>query len=198
MATKALITPEQYLSMHFEREPELVHGELVERPLPTFPHGNLQLQLGSRLRALQPSYTVFTGVEVCVQIAPDVFRVPDISMWTGPEPPPKLPIAPPILVVEVSSPDERIHDVLQKFEEYRAWGVQHVARESLGIGDAYAKENRAFRRSRPDVGRRRCREPSRRFCAELEPSHARFRGRSLLAKNSKQQGLWLDICGDRR
>jgi Uma2 family endonuclease len=126
MATKALITSEQYLTTHFEREPELVHGELVERPLPTFPHGNLQLRLGSRLLALQPSYAVFTGVEVRVQIAPDVFRVPDIAMWAGPEPPPKLPITPPILVVEVSSPDDRFHDILQKFEEYRVWGVQHI------------------------------------------------------------------------
>ena len=126
MATKALVTPEQYLAMHFEREPELVHGELVERPLPTFPHGNLQLELGSRLRALRGSYSVHTGVEVRVRIAPDVFRVPDISMWTGPEPPPKLPGAPPILVVEVSSPDDRIYDILQKFEEYSAWGVHHI------------------------------------------------------------------------
>ena len=42
MATKAfIITPEQYLATQFEREPELVRGELAERPLPTFQHGNL-------------------------------------------------------------------------------------------------------------------------------------------------------------
>jgi Uma2 family endonuclease len=126
MATKAFITPEQYLTTHFEREPELVHGELAERPLPTFPHGNLQLRLGARLLALQPSYVVFTGVEVRVRIAPDLIRIPDISMWTGPEPPPVLPDSPPLLVVEISSPDDRLYDLLQKFEEYRAWGVQHI------------------------------------------------------------------------
>ena len=81
MATKALITPEQYLATQFEREPELVRGEIAERPLPTFQHGNLQLRLGSRLMALQQSYPVFTGVEVRVRIAPDLYRIPDISMW---------------------------------------------------------------------------------------------------------------------
>jgi Uma2 family endonuclease len=122
--TKVLVTPEQYLAMHFEREPELVHGELVERSLPTFPHGNLQLEMGSRLRALQSSHQVFAGVEVRVRLAADLIRIPDIALWTGlPE---KMPTAPPLLVVEVSSPDDRLHDLLQRFEDFRAWGVRHM------------------------------------------------------------------------
>jgi len=125
MATKSLVTAELYLATHFEREPELVHGELVERPLPNFPHGNLQLRLGSRLMALQQSYPVFTGVEVRIRMATDLYRIPDISMWEGAAPDP-LPTTPPPLVVEVSSPDDRLDAMLQKLEEYRAWGVQHI------------------------------------------------------------------------
>src|ERR1700690_3670151 len=117
MATKALITAEQYLAMHFEREPELVHGELVERSLPTFPHGNPQLRLGARLLALQSSYAVFTGVEVRVRIAPDLIRIPDVAMWHGAQPD-RLPENPPLVVVEISSPDDRWYDLLQKLEEY--------------------------------------------------------------------------------
>ena len=126
MATSALITAEQYIAMHFEREPELVHGELVERPLPTFPHGELQLEIGSRLRALRRSYPVHTGAEVRVRIAADLYRIPDIAMWTGPEPPPALPDSPPLLVVEISSPDDRFNDLMQKCAEYQTWGVQHI------------------------------------------------------------------------
>src|SRR5882724_6908421 len=103
MATKALITAAQYLATRYDREPELVHGELVERPLPTFPHGNLQLQVGARLRALSPSHRVFTGVEVRVQIAPDLYRIPDIAIWEGAQPEP-VPSNPPLVIVEVSSP----------------------------------------------------------------------------------------------
>ena len=125
MATKALITPEQYLATHFEREPELVHGEIVERSLPNFPHGDLQLELGSRLRALRHSFPVFTGVEVRVRIAADLYRIPDISLWEGAEPE-KLPSSPPLLVVEVVSPDDRVNDLLQKLAEYRSWGVRHI------------------------------------------------------------------------
>ena len=45
MATKALITPEQYFATPFEREPELVRGEVVERPLPNLIRGRTQQRL---------------------------------------------------------------------------------------------------------------------------------------------------------
>jgi Uma2 family endonuclease len=126
MATKALIfTPEQYLATQFEREPELVRGEIAERPLPTFQRGNIQLRMGSRLMALQQSYPVFTGVEVRVRMALDLFRIPDISMWEGAAPE-GVPTSPPLLVVEISSPDDRLDAMLQKLEEYRVWGVRHI------------------------------------------------------------------------
>ena len=126
MATKAfIVTPEQYLATQFEREPELVHGEIAERPLPTFRHGNIQLRMGSRLMALQQSYPVFTGVEVRVRIAPDLYRIPDISMWEGAAPD-AVPASPPLLVVEISSPDDRLDAMLQKLEEYRVWGVPYI------------------------------------------------------------------------
>ncbi len=125
MATKSLITAELYLATHFEREPELVHGELVERPLPNFPHGDIQLELGSRLRALRHVYPVFTGVEVRIRMAADLIRIPDISMWEG-SAPDSLPTTPPLLAVEIVSPDDRWNDLLRKLEEYRAGGVRHI------------------------------------------------------------------------
>jgi Uma2 family endonuclease len=68
---------------------------------------------------------VFTGVEVRLRLAVDLYRIPDISMWEGAEPE-KLPSSPPLLVVEVVSPDDRVNDLLQKLEEYRVWGVRHI------------------------------------------------------------------------
>lgn len=121
MATRELITPQQYLATRYEREPEYVHGELVERPLPTFPHGNLQLSLGARLFALSGSHGLFSGVEVRVRVAPDVYRIPDIALWE--HPPGEVPSDPPLLVVEILSPDDRMHDLIEKLEQYRAWGV---------------------------------------------------------------------------
>jgi Uma2 family endonuclease len=117
-----LIAVEQYLATFYERVPEFVHGELVERGLPTFSHGAIQLGLGSRLHA--SSHPLHSALGVRMRLAEDLYRIPDIAMWT--EQPEQLPSSPPLLVVEVTSPDDRLYDLLQKLDEYRAWGVEHI------------------------------------------------------------------------
>lgn len=121
MATKALITSEQYLATHFEREPELVHGDLTERSLPTRSHGRTQQRLAVLLDSAG-----YCCTEVRMRLTEDLYRIPDVAVFVGAGPTEEVPTTAPLLVVEVSSPDDRFHDLLQKFEEYRVWGVQHI------------------------------------------------------------------------
>jgi Uma2 family endonuclease len=125
MSTKALITTAQYLATPYEREPEFVRGELLERSLPTFSHGNTQLRLGSRLLTLADTHRLYCGVEIRLRLAEDLYRIPDITLGHGLTPG-EVPSSPPLLVVEISSPDDRLYDLLQKFEEYRIWGVENI------------------------------------------------------------------------
>ncbi|HTS77251.1 MAG TPA: Uma2 family endonuclease [Bryobacteraceae bacterium] len=120
MATKELITPQQYLSTHFEREPEYVHGELVEKSLPTKSHSRIQQRLSVLLDRVGCCYP-----ELRVQIADDAFRIPGIALFET-EPAGEVPNSPPLLIIEIASPDDKMHDLLEKFEEYRAWGVPHI------------------------------------------------------------------------
>ena len=122
MAAGALLSAEQYLATYFgERAPEFVHGELIERPMPTWIHGRLQHLLSVRLHGAG-----FVGTEVRMRLAGDLFRIPDLAMFIGSPPAGQVPASPPFLVVEITSPDERHQNLLQKLEEYRAWGVQHI------------------------------------------------------------------------
>jgi Uma2 family endonuclease len=54
-----------------------------------------------------------------------LFRIPDFALFER-DPEEELPRSPPLLAVEIASPDDRVLDVEQKLEEYRAWGVAHV------------------------------------------------------------------------
>jgi len=122
MAAGALISAEQYLATHFgEREPEFVHGELIERPMPTWLHGRLQYLLAVRLSGIG-----FGGSEVRMRLADDIYRIPDLAWFKGSPPEEQVPTSPPFLVIEITSPDERHQNLLQKLEEYRGWGVQHI------------------------------------------------------------------------
>jgi Uma2 family endonuclease len=84
MATKAEITAEQYLHMTFEYDAEYVHGEIVERSLPTYLHGRIVAWLSSRFEIIRSPYRLFPSNGVRLRLAPDVYRIPDISVFVSP------------------------------------------------------------------------------------------------------------------
>jgi Uma2 family endonuclease len=119
MATKALVTPAQYLATHSEWEREYVRGEIVERPLPTKRHSMTQ----QRLSVLLDRIGCYP--ELRMRLAVDIYRVPDISVFET-QPEEDVPTSPPLLMVEVASPDDKFGDLLEKCDEYRKWGVPNI------------------------------------------------------------------------
>jgi Uma2 family endonuclease len=60
-----------------------------------------------------------------MRVRPGVYLIPDVAVFY-PDKPPLLPVTPPLVAIEVFSPDDRFPAVREKLEEYRAWGVKHV------------------------------------------------------------------------
>ncbi len=60
-----------------------------------------------------------------MRLAGDLFRIPDLAVFKEP-PLEQTPASPPLAIIEITSPDDRHQDLLQKLEEYHTWGVQHV------------------------------------------------------------------------
>jgi len=126
MATKAEITAEQYLHMTFEHDAEFVRGEIVERSLPNYIHGKIAFLIAQALVPVTRSHPLYPCFEVRMQVAPDVYRIPDVSVFAGEEPKQSVPSAPPLLVTEIISKDDRYYDLMEKLEEYRVWGVPNI------------------------------------------------------------------------
>jgi Uma2 family endonuclease len=120
MATTSFLTVDQYLKMHFEdREPEFVRGELIERSMPTSMHAWLTHLLSMRLHG---AGFCLIGVRCC--LAEDVIRIPDLALFD--RFPPRVPVSPPMLVIEITSPDDRLEEMLLKLDQYLEWGVEHI------------------------------------------------------------------------
>ena len=49
-----------------------------------------------------------------------------LAIFAGEEPREAVPSEPPLIVIEILSPDDRMSETLNKLSEYRAWGVRHV------------------------------------------------------------------------
>jgi Uma2 family endonuclease len=53
------------------------------------------------------------------------YVIPDVAVF-HPIEPSAVPETPPLVAIDVLSPDDRVSEVREKLEEYRAWGVPHV------------------------------------------------------------------------
>ncbi len=127
MGAKMAISVEQYLHTSFpDLDKEYRDGEIVERSLPDYPHSRTQLLLCVFFEALRKTLSVYACPELRLKLRKGLYLTPDVSVFWPSPPPAAVPDTPPLVAIEILSPDDRLTAVREKFEEYRAWGVKHV------------------------------------------------------------------------
>ena len=126
MGTKTLISPEEYLAMHFpDGEPEYVRGELKEKPLPDSFHSEIQALLVLLLGHLRRTNNLRIRTEVRCEVNAGVYRLPDVALFPA-APFEKIPSTPALMVAEIVSSDEKRVDLIAKLRDYAAWGVPNI------------------------------------------------------------------------
>lgn len=126
MSTKTTVALEDYLQTSYEGpDPEFIAGEVVERTMPTWLHGRTVYLLGLMF-ARQGVTGLFVAVETRLRLRPDLVRIPDLCVYQAPAPREPFPSHPPLVAVEVLSPDDLFSGIRTKFDEYAAWGVKHI------------------------------------------------------------------------
>ena len=125
---RSQIGVEEYLELAFDDrpEPDYVHGEVVERALPTLIHAQIQALLVLLFGRLLPSTHLTLLTEPRLQIETDLFRVPDFAVYQGPRPEGRYGTSPVYVAIEIVSPDDRHSELTERLEDYRRWGVPHV------------------------------------------------------------------------
>lgn len=130
MATQPVFDPpvsvEQYLSTVFEHDCEYVDGVIEERDLGEFEHAFLQSFLGSIFVAHRAEWGIVTVTEQRVQTQRDHFRVPDLAILRAGTPRERILTHPPLLVIEIQSPEDTLRRTAAKTAEYLAFGIENV------------------------------------------------------------------------
>ena len=138
MATQPIydkpVSVEEYLSTVYEHDCEYVDGAIEERDLGEFEHSFLQLFLGSIFVMHRAEWGVVAVSEQRIQLAPKKFRVPDLAILRAGTPRERVLTRPPLLVIEILSPEDTMRRTAAKAEEYRAFGIEHV-----WVIDTYAR-----------------------------------------------------------
>ena len=126
MGTTTLVSVEEYLRTSFpDADREYVDGRIVERNVGEVDHSDVQ---SSILHYLRTHYKkgIWAGVEVRVQVKKTRFRIPDVTVMPGSKPAERVIRKPPIVAVEVLSPDDRAGYLEEKINDYLEFGVPYI------------------------------------------------------------------------
>src|SRR5689334_20137321 len=126
MGTATLVSVEEYLRTSFpDADREYIDGRIVERNVGEVDHSDVQ---SSILHYLRTHYKkrVWAGVEARVQVKKTRIRIPDVTVMLDAKPVERIIRQPPLVAVEVLSPDDRAGDLEEKINDYLAFGILYV------------------------------------------------------------------------
>ena len=126
MSAQTLVSVEEYLHTVFDgSDREYLDGEIVERNVGNKSHGRAQGRFIYLLSQLEKTTGIFVIPELRHKVTQTRYRIPDVAVFAK-EPLSEVPDHPPLVAIEVLSPDDRIGYVVPKLDEYQRWGVQHI------------------------------------------------------------------------
>jgi Uma2 family endonuclease len=128
LPTPPLVTVEEYLSTSYpDGDREYLDGLVVERNLGTPHHSALQMILIAHLASLMKQFQIAVRPECRTRIAERRYRVPDVLVMQRPfRQNDRVLLDPPLLIIEIVSPDDRLRDTIQRFRDYEKLGVRHI------------------------------------------------------------------------
>ena len=133
-----LVSVEEYLTTGYDPDCEYDDGLIVERNLGEFEHSFLQILLGTLFTINMDNWGVFGLTEQRVQIKPRRFLVPDVCVLRLGLPREKILTRPPLIAIEIMSPEDTIRRVSAKAVEYLDFGVEYVWVIDPGARVAYS------------------------------------------------------------
>lgn len=125
MASAIQISISEYMETTYRPDREYVDGELRERNVGKWEHARVQNLLAHWFTENQKNFQVFSATEARVLVRPGRVRIPDLVL-TRPVPQPDVITDPPVLVVEILSPDDTYSDTQERALDYMAMGVAMV------------------------------------------------------------------------
>lgn len=128
---------EVYLSTSWEPDAEYVDGVIEERPKGEWSHADWQAAVVEFFRNRRKEWNIRVALELRVQVTPDNFRVPDVTVLDRNQPVEQIITRPPIAVIEILSPEDSLSRMLKKLREYQQMGIQTILILNPGGDDRY-------------------------------------------------------------
>jgi Uma2 family endonuclease len=125
MATTTHIPLSDYLVTSYRPDREYVDGEIRERNVGKWEHARVQALLAVWFGSHEKEWGIVGSVGQRVRASLSRVRVPDVVVLHAGSPPDVL-MEPPLLIIEILSPDDSYSDTQERAQDYRDIGVETV------------------------------------------------------------------------
>ncbi len=130
MATASIpsigVTVAEYLHTDYSPDRDYVDGAIEERNMGEYDHASIQGALLAFFQSHRDTWNIKALPELRLQVAETRFRVPDVMILRRDAPKEQIITHPPLLCVEVLSPDDRFGRMEAKIDDYLKMGVTAV------------------------------------------------------------------------
>jgi Uma2 family endonuclease len=123
MADRARMSLEEYLHTSFRPDCDYVDGEVQERLWGEFDHGRAMAEILFYLVDRYPVLRSRVLPSLRIRVKATRVRVPDICILAENAPEEQVVTFPPILCVEILSPEDRMTRFMEKLDDYAEMGV---------------------------------------------------------------------------
>ncbi len=126
MTAEMTATLTEYLTTVYRPDREYVDGAIEERNLGEYDHARLETLIAAWFLAREREWSIRVVVEQRIQVSPTRYRVPDVAVFRRNQKIEQIFTAPPLIVIEILSPEDRMSRVEERVEDYLRFGVENI------------------------------------------------------------------------
>jgi Uma2 family endonuclease len=119
------VTVEEYLRTSYRPDCDYVDGRIEERNLGKYEHARVQALLARWFGNHEQEWGAQVVTEQRVRVSATRVRVPDVALLPL-SAQPDVVVEPPLLVIEILSPEDTYSDTQERTRDYREMGVETV------------------------------------------------------------------------
>ena len=121
-----LLTLEEYLHTSYHPDCDFVDDHIEERNMGESEHSDIQTELLFWFRSRKTEWNIRVNGELRTQVSDARFRVPDVCVRLLSAPRERVLVTPPLVAIEILSPEDRMVRVIHRLKDFLAMGVPNV------------------------------------------------------------------------
>ncbi len=141
--TTALLSLEEYLKTVYRPDCDFVDGEIEERKVGERDHNRIQLLVASWFLNHEREWNIESIPEQRTRVSKSRVRIPDVCLVSRDIPVEQVTVTPPLLCVEVLSPEDRLARITKRLDDFADMGVPNlwIIDPAQRIGYIYTSPN---------------------------------------------------------